>query len=288
MQVLANNQPLEVLMPRYRGRQISIAIDSSKRNTGLTVGDENCNVLDVYDINGKFDGTGEADVLVLCKAQREFLHTLLEGAKVVYAGIENIITVDKPSRMAGISQHMSRFKITAVFMSFIFFLQEEFGITPLLINNNTWKSAVLPREFTSRDIGKGSLAYFKSISSKYAYYSDDATDSICILMYMKKFYRLRDVFRIQQAEFKRHMYYMEIVRADTSVQAENAVEYAYNQELSLEQNATVMVNHLGQKQFGFANIPVGLLSYAEIYEMVVGTFPEYSEEARLVVRRVEQ
>jgi len=274
-----------VVLPRYRGKSVSVAIDSSKRNTGLTVGDECCNVLDVYDINGKFDGTGETDVLILCKAQREFLHTLLAGAKVTAVGIENIITVDKPSKTAGISQHMSRFKITAVFMSFIFFFQEEFGITPLLVNNSAWKSSVLPKEFTARDIGKGSLAYFRSIGSKYGGYSDDATDSICILAFMKKFYKLRDVFRIQQAEFRHQPYHVEIVRADSTVDDRNSMEYEYNEGMGLEQNATVMVNHLGQKQLGYAYIPVGWLTYSEIYELVSGTFPEYSEMVKLIVRR---
>lgn len=285
MRVFVNNQPLPVLCPRYQGKRITIAIDSSKRNTGLTVGDENCNPIDVYDINGKEDGTGEMDVLALCQEQRKFLRTLLGGSKPLLVGIEDIITVNETSSVAGITQHMSRFKITAVFMSFISFFQDTFGITPELVNNQAWKSAVLPKEYTSRSIGKGSLAYFKAAKSKYAAYTDDATDSICILRYLKLVHGITDTIRIEFAEVKRFEYGMEILCKETRFAADTVVWFEYNEGLTVQQNATVMSNRLGEKAAGVAEIPIQILSVGEIHEMVRGTFPEYVERVLLVVRR---
>lgn len=285
MRVFVNNQPLSVLRPRYQGQSITIAIDSSKRNTGLTIGDENCNPIDIYDINGKDDGTGETDVLALCQEQRKLLRTLLAGSKPMIVGIEDIITVNETSAMAGISQHMSRFKITAVFMSFISFFQDTFGITPELVNNQAWKSAVLPKEYTSRSIGKGSLAYFKAMRSKYAAYTDDATDSICILRYLKLTHGITDAMQIGLAEVKKFEHSMEVMCKETKFAPDTVMWFRFNNELSLQQNATVMANHLGTKAVGIADIPVQVLSFGEIYEMAKGMFPEYTDKVLLVIRR---
>ncbi len=285
MQVFKDNRLMTAVCPQYQGKVINIAIDSSKRNTGFTVGDENCNPLDVYDINGRNDGTSEVDVLALCQKQRQFLRTLLAGSRPKIVGIEDIITVNKASSIAGISQHTSRFKITAVFMSFISFFQDMFDITPELVNNQAWKSAVLPKEYNTKSIGKGSLAYFKAIRSKYANYTDDATDSICILQYLKLMHGIRDITQIKEAEVKRCYYQMEIVRQGTRLEKNKVAWYQVNEELTLQQNATVMVNHLGNREFGVAEIPVNFLSVGEIYQLAVGEFPRFVERVYLLVRR---
>lgn len=288
MQVSINNRVVQYADSRYIGKDISIGIDSSKRNTALAIGDGQCQVLDVIELNGTGDGTSEADTLALCRKQRAFLERQLAGAKVKMVGIENIVTVDKPSKERGMSQHMSRFKITAVFMSLIFFFQEQFGITPELINNQTWKSAVLPKEFTARSIGKGSLAYFKAAKSKYASYSDDATDAICILAYMQKHHGLESVFVIDAPEFANVKPVVQIISSGAAVQGEEAVRFKINSSLSLQENAEVMLNHLQDKKYGVAKAPISYFSVEEIFKYAAGRFQRKSEEVLLLVKRGEQ
>lgn len=144
MVVSINNSIADVIMARYSGREVTIGIDSSKTNSALAVGDETGKIIDIVELNGANDGTTEEAVLKLCMKQRQVLQSLFNGAHVSAVGIEDIITKNNGQKESGITVHMSRFKITAVFMSFIFFFQESFGVTPELINNWEWKHAVLP------------------------------------------------------------------------------------------------------------------------------------------------
>ncbi len=267
----------------YSGKEISIAIDSSKSNTGITVGNKYCEPLDVFELNGTQDGTGEVDVLVLCQRQREFLHTVLAGSKPKIVGIEDIITVKGDSQGQGLKQHMSRFKITAVFMSFIFFFQDEFGITPQLVNNQTWKTVVLPKECNVKSGQKGSQLYFKSINSKYANYSDDATDSLCILKYLKVLNKIANQRYIEYAEVEKYTYDWWI--APSKVAGSDVCRFGYNTELTKEQNMAFMANHIKSDEIGIAIVETGLFSFDEIYKRCLGIFAEKVDEVRLCVRR---
>jgi len=299
MVVSINNQVVYDCFPRYSGKTISIAIDSSKRNTAISVGDANCRLMDVIELNGAQDGTSEVDALILCKLQRDYLKTLFEGAKPVIVGIENIITVDKkkskgqyipgtriPVESAGgISQHMSRFKITAVFMSLIAFFQDNFGITPELVNNQTWKTTVLPKEFNTREHEKGSLDYFKSIGSKYGNYTDDATDSICILKYLQVKHGLQDAYSIESPEMKRFNYVAGIYDVQVFIDPDDMVSFQINPTLTLEENTNVMVNHLENKKYGVARVDINYFTNSQIYQLARGKFKEFTREVNLVVRK---
>lgn len=283
MIVSINNQETTVVDARYIGKEISIAIDSSKRNTAISIGDGQCRLLDVIELNGVEDGTSEEDTLFLCQKQRNFLKEFLHGSKLKIVGIENIITVDKGSKQAGISQHMSRFKITAVFMSLITFFQDNFSITPELVNNQTWKTMVLPKEFTAKNIGKGSLAYFKSINSPYSRYSDDATDSICILRYLQKKHGLEDLFVIRIPEIKERKSKYGIFDPNTILNQKSVMEFKINQEMSLEDNVIVMSNNIKNKSYGIARVPICYFTYEQIYSLARGNFQEFVTEVLLIV-----
>lgn len=284
MIVSINNQPVDFIQPRYAGKEIMVAIDSSKSNSAIAIGDQNGNLIDYVEINGKNDGTSETDVLHLCQHHRQVLTKLFADSTPTIVGIENIITKDSDNKIAGISIHMSRFKITAVFMSFISFFQDTFDITPTLVNNQSWKAATLPEEFRKRDYAKGSLAYFKSINSKYQYCSDDVTDSICILEYLCQINGIEKGFKIVAPEAERYTFKHYIMSHRSNIRARHK-KFLYNDSMTLEQNAVVMANALQEDEYGLASLQINLLSVEEIYSLCTGHFKNKEDYVVLVVKR---
>lgn len=285
MNVKINNHFVSRPGTRYEGQTITIGIDSSKRNSGIAIGNENCKLRDVIELNAP-ESMSQAETLLLCKETRDFLKEFLFGADVRVVGIENIITVDKQSKYGGISHHDSRFKITAMFMSFISFFQDTFGITPELINNQTWKESVLPREFRARDVGKGSLAYFKSIGSVYGQYTDDATDSICILEFLRILHGFEDVTQITGVELKQRDCQVGLFDklAMSKIDKQKIQNFQYNSNIRLEDNVVFMANRVSKGKLGVAEVSVQNLSWEQIYQLSRGAFPHSTSSVLLVVK----
>ncbi len=262
-----------------------VAIDSSKRNSAFTVGDMSGNVLDWWEFNGANDGTSLEDTLNLCKVQRNVLYSIFQGARVNLVGIENIITKNQPGVRNGMTEHESRFKITAVFMSFISFFQDQFNITPELINNWSWKSTVLPEKYRSHSVGKGSLAYFKDMKSPYGNCSDDVTDSICIFKYMCIIHNIVHAYRITNAQIEKCKTKIYLVQKDRKLK-HVPVLFVYNPDLTFKQNTIVMGNQIKDEQVGIAIVKTTDMLMEDIYMYCAGEFNEYEEFLKLVVRRV--
>ena len=194
MFVKLNNKEIfnyEDALALYEGKELIIGIDSSKSNTGIAVAEIEDNVIkevSVLEVNGEFDGTSEEQCFFLCTSIRKFLHNTFKNSFIRLVGIENVITKQFKDRFGkytgGMNQHMSRVKITSVFSEINTEFMESFQKVPMLINNQAWKSAILPAEFRTADNKKGSQLYMASLNPKYAGYSDDATDALCILMYI--------------------------------------------------------------------------------------------------------
>lgn len=285
MFIKLNNQEVSIIQPCYQGKELIIAIDSSKTNTGITVGDKYGRELDVFDINGSKDGTSEQDVLLLCQKQRKALYEILYGSKPIIVGIENIITKKYGDRISGIDVHESRFKITSIFMSFIFLFQDKFNITPELVNNWTWKSTVLPQEFRTKEHHKGSLDYFKAIGSPYRAYTDDATDSVCIFRYLCKEHNVKENgIEISEPEVMGQSHCIKIVSVKREVTSVY-IKFIYNKILSLEQNCIVIANTIKQKELGYADVDTEDIKLEDIYKYCYGSFSQREEKIRVVCWR---
>lgn len=283
MIISINNNVVSNVYAKYSGREIIIGIDSSKTNTGIAIGDETGRLLDIIEFNGTNDGTTKEAVLELCHTQRKTLGELLKGAKIIAVGIEDIITKNNKHSESGITVHTSRFKITAVFMSFIFFFQEKFGVTPELINNWEWKAEVLPEEFRSRDIKKGSLAYFRSIGSKYGNYSDDATDSICILQYMCTKLNIAKTYKVKEVEISHVPYRMFLTPVGYELHLGNIKQFELNTTLTLKENADAISNVIGSSNAATAIVLTESLDFEDIYSYCTGTFSYREKKLKLVV-----
>lgn len=280
-----NEEILQNPMPRYEGKRVMVAIDSSKTNSAIVVNNEYGEMIDRIELNGKEAGTTLEAVLALCQQEREVLKVLFRGSTPFIVGIENIITKTNREYTTGMDTHMSRFKITAVFMSFISFFQDTFGITPELINNQTWKAAVLPEEFRSRDYHKGSLAYLRSIHSKYASCSDDVTDAICIMEYLKMKHEVRNIRRIEGPEASRNSYQCWLVSLEQAKKYDGTL-FAENPNMNVTQQAVVMANAIKPNAFAKCTLNIENVTFPEIYTMCAGKHTFSEPKIVLLVQRL--
>lgn len=275
-----DNKIVHPAMPLFEGQDIAIGIDASKSNTGIAIGSMSGELLHWIELNGKDDGTTEYDALRLCKDHRDTLKVLLKGANVRIVGIEDIITKVTKGRETGMTVHSSRFKITCIFASLITFFQDNFGITPTLVNNWTWKSHVLPAKYRAKDIGKGSLAYFRDIGSPLGSCSDDVTDAYCILLYLYQTAKIELGIRIKGAEVSKKAHKAVLISdiEDFKLDARN---FILNPEMTLDQNITAISNNV--ETIGKARVKVKDLELSDIYKYCNGKFNQYEEELTLWV-----
>lgn len=267
-------------VPLFARQEIVIGIDASKTNTALAIGNMSGELLHWIELNGSGDGTSEYDALKLCKKHRDTLKVLFKDSIVKLVGIEDIITKVTKGKETGMTVHTSRFKITCIFASLIAFFQDNFEITPMLINNWTWKSHILPENFRSRDIGKGSLAYFKSINSPLGNCTDDVTDAVCILRYLYKYSGIQLGIKIYEPEVQFKKYNAMLV-SDLEKTDLDARIFLYNSDMTLEQNMIVISNNVDD--VGKARVEIKDLSLADIYKYCRGDFKKYEEELTLWV-----
>lgn len=169
---------------RYIGQHLVIAIDSSKTNSAMLVGNTDGKVLDDYEISG---AGGDTNVYDLCRSTRKELKNLFRGSYIEFVGIEDIIT-KKNESYKGLDIHQSRYKITAVFDNFIFYFDEFHNKMPVRIPQWSWKSTTLPAEYRKQTHKKGSKDYMQDMGWSYGNRKDDVTDAFFILMYIYQTY----------------------------------------------------------------------------------------------------
>lgn len=272
--------------PWYSNKKIAIAIDSSKSNTAIIVGDVYGNVLDDYEIDGKSD----KDVTVLSWNQRKELKKLFEGAKIQLVGIENIITKksDTKGKDNPLDIHMSRWKITHIFDSLICFFQDNHNINPELVNQWDWKVDTLPEEYRKRDHKKGSLDYQKAIGSKYAYRSDDVTDAYCIYQFLAREHGYKNIKEIEEPCSADKQYNCGIYPTSTNVPP-NAKQFVFNMDLTFKQNCDTMVfNTLYSDVYCYARIPVSYLSIEDIYKYAKGNKHQLHQSEVFVFCKIKE
>lgn len=280
MIVSRNNRVVNELHSYYVGKKVIIGIDSSKSNSAVVIGNERGEILDDYEFNG---AGSDIDVYELCFDIRKALKVILKDAEVVAVGLENIIT-KKEDGYKGLDIHMSRAKITAVFDNFIFYFQEYHNIMPRLINNQEWKSAVLPDEYCKRTHKKGSKDYFDSIGGRWAGRKDDVTDAVCIFKYLVTGVKVDLDYTLDTPMKSSHNFTVGIFYTDLVL--DNTVKrFKYNEKFTVDQLVNTMSAKLEKRdKYGAMRIPVDALSIFDIYSMnLLSKFPRQVDEVVIVV-----
>ena len=259
-----NGRILDMISPSYVNKNIIISIDSSKSNTAMFVASPEGHIYDDYEISG---AGSDVDVYDLCWDTRRAFKTILKDAHVVQVGIEDIIT-KKQGDYGGLKLHESRAKITAVFNSFISFFQDNFNLMPMLINNNTWKSHVLPEEYRKRTHDKGSKDWLADIGSFYGNRTDDICDAYCILQYM-----LQD-HKIRAAEYFDNIYigkidYEVFLVSEICLPEDTVREFNYEPSWSLEDNLKTAASIIAEYETAFIKVPISIVPIEYVYNNLV-------------------
>lgn len=273
MELHKNNVPVYEFTPSYGGRNIVVSIDSSKSNTAMFVWDEYGHPLDDYEISG---AGSEVDIYDLCWQTRKELKKLFTGANIILVGIEDIIT-KKEKGYKGLDFHQSRYKITAVFDSLIFFFQDNHNITPMRINNWSWKSSVLPEELRKADVKKGSQLYCKLLGNRWADRKDDVTDAYCIGLYLFMTVSVNSVYTVDSTVPFRGLYEYAICPIDFPTPA-NSKKFVIQNEDSLIHNIETVAGRIKVGQPGCITVECSKLTIDDVYSDKVQFSGKYSYE----------
>jgi hypothetical protein len=260
MNIFKNGVLVDEYTPSYGGKKIVIAIDSSKSNSAIVVGDAYGNVLDDYEISG---AGSETDVYDLCAITRTQLKSLFCGADILMVGIEDIIT-KKEKGYKGIEIHQSRYKITAVFDNFIFLFEEFFGIRPRRINNWDWKTGILPEEYRKRNHDKGSKDWFNDMGNRWSGRKDDVTDAVCIFMYLFKINKIKTTYTLKETSPTSVKYNIAIMPVRVAI-PNGAKEFVIENSDSLEHNIATIANNISQGQLGVLKVKTESIPIEWIY-----------------------
>jgi hypothetical protein len=269
MHIFKNGYEVDEYMPSYGGKKILIAIDSSKSNSAIVVGDVNGNVLDDYEISGK---GSETDVYDLCAVARKQLRSLFQGAEILMVGIEDIITkkseTSKNGKSGGLNYHESRYKITAIFDNFIFLFEDSFGVRPKRINNWEWKSHILPEEYRKQTHHKGSKDWFDDLNNRWSGRKDDVTDAVCIYTYLYKFIfktsGVKIVYELKATAPAKYEYDTMLVPVRTPI-PDNVKEFVIDNSDTLEHNLDTIANSIEEGGMGILKVKTTVIPLDWIY-----------------------
>lgn len=261
MQLFKNGNQVDSYQTSYSGRNIYISIDSSKSNSAMFVWDENSRPLDDYEISG---AGADIDVYDLCYQTRQELKKLFYGANILKVGIEDIITKNEKG-YKGLEIHQSRYKITAVFDSFIFYFQEYHHIMPIKINNWEWKSHILPEEYRTRDHKKGSKEWCVRLGNRWADRKDDVTDAYCIGLYLTRTEHVEVISKIEGTEPAKYEYEYIICPSSTPLNNSNIKHFTIQNNDTIIHNIETVSNRINNNMIGAFNIPISSIPIDLIY-----------------------
>lgn len=279
MELFKNGNSYGHIEPLFINKKLIVAIDGSKTNSAMFVANEYGVIITDYE----FRGISEDDILLQCWWIRRTLSMIFKGSKIIVGGIENIVTENDER---GKSEHTVRYKLTSIMNSFIFYFQDNHNFTLELVNNWLWKSKTLPEEFRSgiyKSKEKGSLAYHRSISSKYAYRKDDITDAYQILQFLKMEHNISSTIKIDSVLEMNldYDYYLASIRTNTY----GYIEFNYNKEFPIFRNVSFVSNNLSGEQIGFFTIPTTACTPELIYEKCRGIFQQEEYELKVIVMK---
>lgn len=281
-----NGEQVHEFTPEYGGKKIVIAIDSSKSNTAIVVGDTEGHILNDYEISGAGSDT---DVYDLCRDTRDALRQLFHGADIQLIGIEDIIT-KKEANYKGLEVHQSRAKITAVFNNLIFFFDEVFNKMPRFIPNQSWKASVLPEEFRKRTHKKGSKDWFDELGNRWAGRKDDVTDAVCIYIFLMKTEEIKVEYSVRETKPAECEYTYGLFPI-TFKSIESYKKFVIENNDSIEHNMATIAGRLDKNEYGYFAVDISRIPIEWIYSdklkfSAISTYQREDKEIYIAVQRV--
>lgn len=232
-------------------RQVIVAIDPSKSNTAMVIGDLAGTVFYIYEISGAGKHRSNEDFcFLLC----ELLGKLLRGLNIAFFAQEKVILPKNSYR--------SMVYLNEIRTNLNNFARATLGLNPLEINNSAWKSAILPDGYR----GKGEKGSHRWLRERYPAFfdvSDDVTDAICIYLYVKYAYGNKVPVHCNCIESTDLPFSTALVEEDC-VDRARMEEFKFNPAFSLKENAKFFVNR--RATTGFSLVPSGKINAVELYQ----------------------
>ena len=228
--------------------EVIVAIDPSKTNTGIIIGNPVGDVLSIL----QFSGTGQETENFLVDF-KDFLKHYLSRCKVVCVAMEESIT------KKGMNYHKSTMVLTQIRGVLIDFFLDFYDIQVRLVNNYSWKSAILPKEF----IKVGEKGSFKYLQKEYGQYTHDVTDAVCIFRYALKSWFKDYVFQCTIAEKEKYNFKFIIVPVEYITQVEGVTPFMYNHTFSFRENMNYYINR--SPKVGVTAVTPNVIPITDIY-----------------------
>ncbi len=267
---LINHMSVARVEPMFTDQVIDIAVDPSKSHTGIVIATADDSRKVAIEC---LAGGSNVDVFEACAEIHIFMNTLLKGSTIRLAGVEDPITKDsyrvkdkngKTVRInPGMETHENRLKLSAVFTTFMNVLRLNANHEIIRVNNNEWKASVLPAEFRTRDVGKGSNIWLPQVEPGFAGYDDNVTDAGCILLYLRKEYKAEKIVcKKQITGVELSLYKHDFVITDNCMS--EYPRFVYNSMLKFEENLAYVSNRV-KGGLGIIEIPVSEIPVSVIY-----------------------
>lgn len=251
---------------------VVIAIDPSKTNMAICIATPSRNIIKML----QFSDPGRAnDTTTYCRKFKRFLKQYLANVEIFDAGIEAAIS------KRGMVHHHSSMVLTEIRAAMLDLFYEHFDVKIKEINNWSWKSKILPDGYRGQH-EKGSTRYLPDLYLKYG--SDDATDAICMMLYLT--YDYWDTCPIEPKGIEAPvMNYNISLMPPMGTEAPVGFRFiTYNPDISLRANAIYYVNRANNP--GLAVVPKECLTESEILQYTPkGISLENTKEIWVVIVR---
>lgn len=236
------------VQPLQYGGDVIVAIDPSKTNMAMAIGDPWGVVLSYVEMSGKGCDTTE-----YCTDFMEFITQFLSLTHPIVMGEEQAVSYK------GMQYHVSQMVLTEIRANLLQMIKTRFSLTPIEINNWTWKHAILPEGYRGQK-EKGSLRYLEKFG--FTGVTDDVTDAICMYLFLHRNQPKRAEPFCDRKEPCALPYQLYIYSNDIGV-AKELWTHKYNPKFSLEDNANFYVNRTTGN--GYLDVPASALTLDEIY-----------------------
>ena len=209
------------------GGDVVVAIDPSKTNMGVAIGDTDRNIFAYLELSGKGCDTTE-----YCIDLKKFFTKYLSKVHILSVGIEQAV------QYKGYQYYHSQMVLTQIRATLLEFFLEHFHVKVNEINNYAWKGAILPDGYRGHS-EKGSQRWLaeQGITGL----SDDVTDAICIYLYVVSL-RVEPAIQYCVVEEEPLVPYKLCIVPDTFELQEDYPLYVYNPQISLHGNISYYIN----------------------------------------------
>jgi hypothetical protein len=243
----------------YTG-QVVVAIDPSKTNCAMVVGDPGGDIISIVEMSGNNWSSGPVDdTTEYCSDMKDFISRYLDRVEIYSIGLEQAIT------KRGMEHHHSNMVLTEIRGTLLNLFLEKWGFhkEKVEVNNWSWKRAILPEGYRSQN-EKGSKRYFSQYLHDPTYdnyYEADVTDSLCIYKYLIR--ECKDMYEIACRKSEEPIKDFKYLIMPEWADGIPARKFRYNPSFTARENAIYFANRSFVQ--GIAEVDCDRLDISEIY-----------------------